>query len=55
MYVASRGLFSLKPPTIVVPKAIKEDVERLFDVHRAMDKSELKHNLVALDVGNVHI
>ncbi|XP_010678576.2 tRNase Z TRZ1 isoform X1 [Beta vulgaris subsp. vulgaris] len=51
MYVASRGLFSLKPPTIVVPKAIKEDVEKLFDVHRAMDKSELKHNLVALDVG----
>uniref|UniRef100_A0A803L928 Metallo-beta-lactamase domain-containing protein n=1 Tax=Chenopodium quinoa TaxID=63459 RepID=A0A803L928_CHEQI len=51
MYVATRGLFSMKPPTIFVPKAIKEDVERLFDVHRAMDQSELKNNLVGLDVG----
>ncbi|CAO2818629.1 unnamed protein product [Amaranthus hypochondriacus] len=51
MYVATRGLFSMKPPTIFVPKAIKEEVEKLFDVHRAMDQSELKHNLVGLDVG----
>lgn len=51
MYVATRGLFSMKPPTIFVPKAIKEDVEKLFDVHRAIDQSELKHNLVGLDVG----
>ncbi|KNA23796.1 hypothetical protein SOVF_021280 [Spinacia oleracea] len=51
MYVATRGLFSMKPPTIIVPKAIKEDVEKLFDVHRAMDQSELKNNLVGLDVG----
>ncbi|XP_021761668.1 nuclear ribonuclease Z-like [Chenopodium quinoa] len=51
MYVATRGLFSMKPPTIFVPKAIKEDVERLFDVHRAMDQSELKNNLVGIDVG----
>lgn len=55
MYVATRGLFSMKPPTIFVPKAIKEEVEKLFDVHRAMDQSELKHNLVGLDVGNLHI
>ncbi|KAI4319128.1 hypothetical protein MLD38_032764 [Melastoma candidum] len=51
MYVASRGLFSLKPPTIVVPKCVKEDVERLFEVHRTMDQSELKNNLIGLDVG----
>ncbi|KAI4319127.1 hypothetical protein MLD38_032764 [Melastoma candidum] len=50
MYVASRGLFSLKPPTIVVPKCVKEDVERLFEVHRTMDQSELKNNLIGLDV-----
>ena len=54
MYVATRGLFSMKPPTIFVPKAIEEHVQKLFDVHRAMDQSELKHTLVALDVGNVH-
>uniref|UniRef100_A0A7C9E5A8 Metallo-beta-lactamase domain-containing protein n=1 Tax=Opuntia streptacantha TaxID=393608 RepID=A0A7C9E5A8_OPUST len=51
MYVATRGLFSMKPPTIFVPKAIEEHVQRLFDVHRAMDQSELKNTLVALDVG----
>lgn len=55
MYVASRGLFSLKPPTVIVPKCVKEDVERLFDVHRKMDNSELKHNLIGMDVGNVHL
>ncbi|GMH21935.1 hypothetical protein Nepgr_023778 [Nepenthes gracilis] len=51
MYVATRGLFSMKPPTIIVPKAIKEHVEKLFEVHRAIDQSELKHNLIGLDVG----
>ena len=55
MYVATRGLFSMKPPTIFVPKEIKREVEKLFDVHRVMDQSELKHNLVGLDVGNLHI
>lgn len=51
MYVATRNLYSMKPPTIVVPVAIKEDVQKLFAVHRAMDHSELKHNLIALNVG----
>ncbi|KAG2675653.1 hypothetical protein I3843_12G016300 [Carya illinoinensis] len=51
MYVATRGLFSMKPPTILVPKCIKKDVEQLFEVHRRMDQSELKHNLIGLDVG----
>lgn len=53
MYVATRGLYSMKPPTIFVPVSIKENVEKLFEVHRAMDQSELKHNLIGLDVGNV--
>lgn len=53
MYVASRGLFSLKPPTVVVPSSVKEDVERLFEVHRKMDGSELKVNLIGMDVGNI--
>ncbi|KAL9227381.1 hypothetical protein vseg_003072 [Gypsophila vaccaria] len=52
IYVATRGLLSMKPPTIFVPNAIKEDVERLFEVHRAMGQSELKHNLVGFDVGD---
>jgi len=53
MYVATRGLYSMKPPTIFVPPSIKETVEKLFEVHRAMDQSELKHNLVGLNVGKV--
>ncbi|KAK8652348.1 hypothetical protein V6N13_061368 [Hibiscus sabdariffa] len=51
MYVATRGLYGMKPPTIIVPTCIKEDVQKLFEVHRKMDQSELKHNLVSLDVG----
>lgn len=51
MYVATRGLYNLKPPTIFVPPCIKEDVEKLFDIHRALSQVELKLDLVALDVG----
>ncbi|KAL6175539.1 hypothetical protein ACLB2K_052178 [Fragaria x ananassa] len=51
MYVATRGLYGMKPPTIIVPKCIKEVVEELFEVHRKMDQSELKHNLIGLDAG----
>lgn len=51
MYVATRGLYRMKPPTIFVPASIKETIERLFDVHREMDQSELKHNLIGMNVG----
>ena len=51
MYVATRGLYRMKPPTIIVPASVKENVERLFEVHRKLDHSDLKHNLVGLDVG----
>nr|GMD21928.1 nuclear ribonuclease Z-like [Ipomoea batatas] len=51
MYVATRGLYRMTPPTIIVPKAVKESVEKIFEAHRAMDQSELKHTLIALDVG----
>ncbi|CAI9772571.1 unnamed protein product [Fraxinus pennsylvanica] len=54
MYVATRGLYSLKPPTVVVHPGIKEDVERLFDIHRAMGQVELNFDLVALDVGETY-
>lgn len=52
MYVATRGLYKMKPPTIIVPTSIKECVESLFEVHRKLDSSELKHDLVGLDIGN---
>ena len=52
MYVSTRGLYCMKPPTIIVPISVKEDAEKLFEIHRKMDQSELKHNLIGLDVGN---
>lgn len=51
MYVASRGLYNLEPPKIFVPPCIKEDVEKLFEIHRAMGNVELNLDLVALDIG----
>ncbi|KAK8948793.1 Nuclear ribonuclease Z [Platanthera zijinensis] len=52
MYVATRGLYGMNPPTIFVPVSIKESVERLFNVHREMDRSELKHKLIGMNVGD---
>ncbi|XP_059661157.1 tRNase Z TRZ2, chloroplastic [Cornus florida] len=54
MYVATRALYSLKPPTVFVPPCIKEDVEKLFDVHRALSQVELKLDLVPLGVGETY-
>lgn len=54
MYVATRGLYSLKPPTIFVPSCIKSDIEKLFEIHRSMSRDELKFDLVALDVGETY-
>uniref|UniRef100_A0A0A9DXX6 Uncharacterized protein n=1 Tax=Arundo donax TaxID=35708 RepID=A0A0A9DXX6_ARUDO len=51
MYVATRGLYRQRPPTIFVPACLVELVARLFEVHRAMDQSELAHKLVPLEVG----
>ncbi|XP_060204676.1 nuclear ribonuclease Z isoform X1 [Lycium barbarum] len=51
MYVATRSLYRMQPPTIIVPKVIKESVEKLFEAHRSMDHSELNHTLIGLDVG----
>lgn len=50
-YVATRGLYRMKPPTIVVPKCLVATVEKLFEVHRELDGSELRHQLIGLDVG----
>ncbi|KAF3335454.1 ribonuclease Z [Carex littledalei] len=49
MYLATRGLYSLKPPTVFVPPCIKKDVERLLEVHHTMSNVELNVDLVALD------
>eukprot|EP00249_Psilotum_nudum_P017511 c26362_g1_i1 orf=100-1170(+) len=51
MYVATRGLYRMKPPKIIVPKCIKQKVEKLFDVYRELDGSELQHELIGLHIG----
>ena len=42
----------MAPPTIIVPKSIKNDVENLLEVHRRLDQSELRCNLIGLEVGS---
>ncbi|CAN6472566.1 unnamed protein product [Victoria cruziana] len=54
MYLATRGLYNLKPPTVFVPPSIKYDVEKLLDIHRSMSQVELKLDLIALDVGEIY-
>ncbi|KAJ4826875.1 tRNA 3' processing endoribonuclease, partial [Turnera subulata] len=51
MFVATRELHVMKPPTIIVPASIKKSVEELFEVHRKLGGSELKHNLIGMEVG----
>jgi hypothetical protein len=50
LQAASRGLFSLKPPRVVVPKVIVPAVENLFNAFRALDNAELDHKLIGLEV-----
>ncbi|XP_051148562.1 tRNase Z TRZ2, chloroplastic [Andrographis paniculata] len=54
MYIATRGLYNLKPPTVFVPPCIKEDVEQLIEIHRKMGHVDLNIDLVALDVGETY-
>ncbi|TVU09999.1 hypothetical protein EJB05_43501, partial [Eragrostis curvula] len=54
MYIATRGLYNLKPPTVFVPPCIKDDVEEMLEVHRRMSQIELKVELVALDLGETY-
>ena len=54
LYVATRGRRRMRPPTVFVPACLADLVRRLFEVHRAMDRSDLDHELVPLEVGEVY-
>ncbi|XP_071722713.1 tRNase Z TRZ2, chloroplastic [Rutidosis leptorrhynchoides] len=54
MYVASRALYSLKPPTVFVPPIIKDDVENLLEIHRKMGNVELNVDVVPLEIGDTY-
>lgn len=51
MYIATRGLYNLKPPTVFVPPCIRDDVEEMLQIHRRMSRIDLEVELVALDLG----
>ncbi|KAJ3692025.1 hypothetical protein LUZ60_012375 [Juncus effusus] len=50
-YVEEREKCQMKPPTIFIPNCLKENVERLFEVDRDIKQTELKHNLIVLNIG----
>ncbi|TVU10647.1 hypothetical protein EJB05_44191, partial [Eragrostis curvula] len=51
MYVSAREFLGRSPPTIFIPACLRDLVVQLFEVQRAITRSELKHNLVPLEVG----
>ncbi|RLN07096.1 nuclear ribonuclease Z-like [Panicum miliaceum] len=51
LHVATRGRRGMRLPTVFVPACLAGLVRRLFEVHRAMDRSDLDHKLVLLEVG----
>jgi len=40
----------MKKPTVIVPRCVKETVEKLFLIQRELDGSDLPVNLIGLDV-----
>ena len=50
-HTATRGLRNLPPPKYVVPPHCAADFERLFEVWRALDRSEMRHETVVLAPG----
>ena len=46
MYIASRNLLSLPPPTILVPQSKAEAISRFIDALKVLDDSNLPHELV---------
>ena len=46
MYIASRNLLSLPPPTILVPQSKAEAISRLIDALKVLDDSNLPHAMV---------
>jgi ribonuclease Z len=53
-HTATRALRRQLPPVYVVPHHCKEDLTRLFEVWRALDRSDMEHTLVPLGPGEEH-
>jgi ribonuclease Z len=46
MYIASRNLLSLPPPTILVPESKIEAISNFIDALRVLDDSDLPHEMI---------
>lgn len=53
-HTATRGLRRLPVPTYLVPPHCVEDLGRLFEAWRALDRSDMEHRLVPLAPGEEH-
>lgn len=54
-HTATRALRRQRPPTYVVPPHCAEDFGRLFEVWRALDRSRMEHEVVAVAPGEEHV
>ena len=54
-HTATRSLRKQAPPVYVVPHHCTEDLARLFDAWRALDRSDMPHELVPLGPGEEHV
>jgi ribonuclease Z len=53
-HCATRALRNMPPPTYVVPASEAESFNRLFEVWRTLDRSDLPHTVVPLEAGERH-
>jgi ribonuclease Z len=54
-HTATRALRRQPPPVYVVPHHCAADLARLFEVWRALDRSDMPHELVPLGPGEEHV
>lgn len=52
MYIATRGLLKLAPPTVLLPKSRTEAFAAFIDSLRELDDSELNHKAVGIEAGS---
>lgn len=54
-HTATRALRHQPPPVYVVPRHCAQDLARLFEVWRALDRSDMPHGLVPLGPGEEYV
>lgn len=54
-HAATRALRNLPPPRYVVPPHCVQDFERLFEVWRALDRSDMRHETIPLAPGEEYV